>query len=91
TEVVNMHLDIARFKKIGNLTVRFVNEKDQLEIKVHINYHYYKEANIKINQQFLIDKGAMKRRGALKQAQSWLQRNKQFVVDVIDEQFPTFW
>lgn len=86
-----MNLDIVRFKKIGNLTVRFVNEKDQLEIKVHINHHYYKEANIQINQQLLIEKGVIKRRGALKQAQSWLQRNKQFVVDVIDKQFPTFW
>ncbi|MFB7351079.1 hypothetical protein ACWGKR_24640 [Bacillus thuringiensis] len=86
-----MYLDIPRIKKIGNLTVRFVNGKDQLEIKVYINHHDLKEANIQINQQLLIDKGVMKRRGALKQAHSWLQRNKQFVVDVIDKQFPTFW
>ncbi|PIE91740.1 hypothetical protein CO726_30520 [Bacillus fungorum] len=86
-----MYIDIPRIKKVGNLTVRFVNEKDQLEIKVHINHQDFKEANIQIDQQLLIDKGAMKKRGALKQAQNWLQRNKQFVVDVIDKQFPTFW
>ncbi|WP_136699912.1 DUF4160 domain-containing protein [Bacillus fungorum] len=89
--MIDVYIDIPRIKKVGNLTVRFVNEKDQLEIKVHINHQDFKEANIQIDQQLLIDKGAMKKRGALKQAQNWLQRNKQFVVDVIDKQFPTFW
>ena len=80
-----------RIKKIQYITVYSLNKKDQLEIHVHINHHRLKKVNIQIDQQFLIDKGIMKRRGALNQAQSWFRQNKQFVVDVIDKQIPTFW
>ncbi|ETT88886.1 MULTISPECIES: hypothetical protein [Bacillus] len=85
-----MYLDMHPVKKISNVIVRFANEKDQLEIKVHVNHHCYKEANIQIDQQLLIDKGVMKRRGALKQAQNWLQKHKRFVVLSIIEQLPEF-
>lgn len=80
-----------KIKKIQHITVYSLNKKDQLEIHVHINHHHLKEVNIQIDQRFLIDKGVMKRRGALNQAQSWFRQNKQFVVDVIDKQIPTFW
>lgn len=78
--------------KISHVFVRFLNKIDgKIEVKVYIKNHIYREANLRIDQQDLIDAGAMKNKGALIKAENWMNRNKEFVIQQINEQLPTFW
>ncbi|MED4377961.1 hypothetical protein P9274_20095 [Schinkia azotoformans] len=79
-------------EKVGNVLVRFESRIDKkLEVKVRINNHYLDEANLRIDQQQLIDAGAIKKAGALRKAEKWMNDNKEFVLEQINCQFPTFW
>ena len=78
--------------KISHVFVRFINKNDgMVEVKVYIKDHIYPEANLRIDQQDLINAGAMKNKGALIKAENWMNGNKEFVLQQINEQFPSFW
>jgi hypothetical protein len=78
--------------KISHVFVRFINKTDgKIEVKVYIKNHFYREANLRIDQQDLIDAGAMKNKGALIKAENWMNKNKEFVLKQINKQFPSFW
>lgn len=78
--------------KIQSVWVRFINQIDnKIEAKVRIDNHVFKEANLRFDQQRLIEAGAMKKASDLQKAQKWLNENKKFVLTLINEQFPTFW
>lgn len=76
--------------KINSVWVRFESGNDQkLEVKVRIEGN--KEANLRIDQKDLIDAGAIKKVGAFRKAEKWMNENKLFVLEQINRQFPTFW
>lgn len=82
----------ATVQNIGKVWVRYEREEDKkLEVKVVIHGHYVTEVNLKIDQQNLIYAGAMKRKGSLKKAETWINENKGYVLEEIFEQFPSFW
>lgn len=78
--------------KISHVNVRFVHEKDdKMEVKVYIKNHIYREANIRVDQQDLIVVEAVKKKGSIRKAENWMNNNKDFVLQQINTQFPTFW
>ncbi len=81
-----------RQNNIGKVILRFANRiDDKLEIKVRIEGHIYQEANLRITWQDLKDAGAIKTKGAFRKAERWMNNNKDFLLKLIDNQFPTFW
>ena len=77
---------------IGDVFARWISEKDQkLEVKVRILNFQHQEVNLRIDQQELIDAGAIQQNGSVKKAGKWLNNNKTFVLNQINKQFPTFW
>lgn len=82
----------ATIQHIGNVKVIAESQKDKkLEVKVEILDHCISEANLRIAQDDLVYAGAMKRKGSIKKAESWLNENKDFILEEIHEQFPSFW
>lgn len=85
-------LKVNRQDNIGKVILRFANRIDgKLEIKVQIEGHIYQEANLRIKWQDLKDAGAIKTKGAFSKAERWMNNNKDFVLKLIDAQYPTFW
>lgn len=85
-------LKVNRQDNIGKVILRFANRiDDKLEIKVQIEGHIYQEANLRITWQDLKDAGAIKTKGAFSKAERWMNNNKDFVLKLIDTQYPTFW
>lgn len=77
---------------IEKVILRFANRTDdKLEVKVHIINHIYQEANLRVDWQQLKDVGAVRTKGAFRRAERWMNNNKDFVLNLIDEQLPTFW
>lgn len=81
-----------RHDNIQKVILRFANPMDgKLEIKVYIKDYMYQEANLRVEWQRLKDAGAIRSKGAFRKAERWMNNNKDFVLKLIDEQFPTFW